>query len=53
MKTTTKSIEKQIQKLRIDSSLEKYLTMPIFQDKVDKVNEVIEKYGLPKVSIKE
>jgi hypothetical protein len=32
----------------IDKSLEKFKKQPIFQDKVDKANEVIRKVGLPK-----
>ena len=35
--------------LKIDNSLEKYKTMPIFQDKVDKANEVLRTVGLPKL----
>ena len=32
----------------IDKSLEKFKKQPLFQDKVDKANEVIRKVGLPK-----
>ena len=32
----------------IDKSLEKYKKQPLFQDKVDKANEVLRKVGLPK-----
>jgi hypothetical protein len=32
----------------IDNSLEKFKDQPLFQDKVDKANEVIRKVGLPK-----
>lgn len=32
----------------IDDSLEKYLDMPIFQDKVNRTNEIIRTVGLPK-----
>ena len=32
----------------IDKSLEKFKSKPLFQDKVDKANEVIRKVGLPK-----
>ena len=39
-------MKKQI--IRIDNSLEKYKTMPIFQEKVDKANEVLRTVGLPK-----
>jgi hypothetical protein len=31
----------------IDKSLEKYKDMPIFQDKVDKANEMLRTVGLP------
>lgn len=31
----------------IDNSLEKYKDMPIFQDKVDKANEMLRTIGLP------
>ena len=36
--------------IRIDNSLEKYKSMPIFQDKVNEANEVLRKVGLPKVT---
>ena len=32
----------------IDNSLEKYIKLPIFQDKLDKANEMLKKVGLPK-----
>jgi len=32
----------------IDNSLKKYLEMPLFQDKVDKANDMLKKVGLPK-----
>jgi hypothetical protein len=38
--------------IRIDSSLEKYKTLPIFQEKVDDANVVLKKVGLPKLSSK-
>jgi hypothetical protein len=34
--------------ITIDNSLEKFNDQPLFQDKVDKANEVIRKVGLPK-----
>ena len=34
--------------VRIDNSLEKFKDLPIFQDKVDKANEMLENVGLPK-----
>jgi hypothetical protein len=51
--TTIKELnEKKIPIVRIDSSLEKYLEMPLFQDKVDKANEALRTIGLPKLSTK-
>ena len=35
--------------VRIDNSLEKYKTMPVFQEKVDKANEVLRTVGLPEI----
>ena len=32
----------------IDNSLKKYKELPIFQDKVDKANEMLRTVGLPK-----
>jgi len=32
----------------IDNSLAKYKALPIFQDKVDKANEMLRTIGLPK-----
>lgn len=32
----------------IDNSLEKYKELPLFQDKVDKANEMLRTIGLPK-----
>jgi hypothetical protein len=34
--------------IKIDKSLEKYRKQPIFQDKLDKANEVLGRVGLPK-----
>jgi hypothetical protein len=34
--------------VRIDNSLEKFKKLPIFQDKVDKANEMLRTVGLPK-----
>lgn len=31
----------------IDKSLEKFIDMPLFQDKVDKANAVLKNIGLP------
>ncbi len=49
MKSIKELNEKKIPVVRIDSSLEKYLKMPIFQDKVDKANEALKTIGLPKL----
>ncbi len=35
--------------VRINNSLEKYKNLPIFQDKLDKANEILKKVGLPKI----
>jgi hypothetical protein len=42
--------EADIQKgiVTIDNSLKKYKDMPLFQDKVDKANEMLRTVGLPK-----
>ena len=32
----------------IDNSLEKFVNLPLFQDKVDKTNEILRTVGLPK-----
>jgi len=49
MKTIEELNEKKIPIVRIDKSLEKYKSMPIFQDKVDMANEVLRTVGLPKL----
>jgi hypothetical protein len=40
--------KKNISNIIIDNSLEKYKRLPIFQDKLDKANEMLERIGLPK-----
>jgi len=40
--------EKKVPIIRIDDSLEKYVKLPLFQDKVDKANEILRTVGLPK-----
>jgi hypothetical protein len=40
--------KKKIPIVTINNSLEKYKNEPLFQDKVDKANEVLRKVGLPK-----
>lgn len=52
MKSIQELNEKKIPIVRIDKSLEKYLNMPIFQDKVDKANEALRTIGLPKLTSK-
>lgn len=52
MKTNKFENERKIPIVRIDNSLEKYKTMPIFQDKVDKANEALRTVGLPKLANK-
>jgi hypothetical protein len=52
MKTIQELNEKMIPIIRIDNSLEKYKSMPIFQDKVDKANEMLRTTGLPKLAKK-
>ena len=52
MKTIQELNAKKIPIVRIDNSLEKYKIMPIFQDKVDKANEVLRTVGLPKLARK-
>jgi hypothetical protein len=49
IKTIKELNDKKIPIVRIDDSLEKYLKMPIFQDKVDKANEALKTIGLPKI----
>jgi len=36
----------------IDNSLKKYKDLPIFQEKVDKANEMLRNVGLPKTESK-
>ena len=35
--------------VRIDDALEKYKTLPVFQEKVDKANEMLKNAGMPKI----
>lgn len=37
----------------IDNSLEKFKKLPLFQDKVDKANEILRKVGLPKTKLRQ
>ena len=50
MKTIQELNDRKIPIVQIDNSLEKYKTMPIFQDKVDKANEMLRTIGLPKLA---
>ncbi len=52
MKTIQELNEKKIPIVRINNSLKKYKTMPIFQEKVDKANEMLRTIGLPKIATK-
>ena len=52
MKTVKELNEKKIPIIRIDKSLEKYKDIPLFQNKVDKANEMLRTVGLPKLSVK-
>jgi transcription antitermination factor NusA-like protein len=52
MKTIQELNDKKIPIVRIDNSLEKYVKMPIFQNKVDKANEMLRTIGLPKIQAK-
>ena len=49
MNTIKELNEKKTPVVRIDNSLKKYKTMPLFQDKVNKANEVLRTVGLPKL----
>ncbi len=49
MKTIQELNEKKIPIVRIDNSLEKYKYIPLFQNKVDKANEMLKTVGLPKL----
>jgi hypothetical protein len=49
MKTIKELNDKKTPIVRIDNTLEKYKNMPIFQEKVDKANEMLRTVGLPKV----
>ncbi len=45
-----KTKEKKPTILKVDKSLDKYLTKGLFKDKVEKANEVLRTVGLPKFS---
>ena len=52
MKTIQELNERKIPIVRINNSLKKYKTLPIFQEKVDKANEMLCTIGLPKPAAK-
>ena len=52
MKTIQELNERKIPIVRINNSLKKYKSMPIFQEKVDKANEMLRTIGLPKLASK-
>lgn len=52
MKTIQESNEIKIPIVRINNGLKKYKKMPIFQEKVDKANEMLRTVGLPKLAAK-
>ena len=52
MKTVKELNEKKMPIISIDKSLEKYKDIPLFQNKVDKANEMLRTVGLPKLSVK-
>ena len=52
MKTIQELNERKIPIVRINNSLKKYKTLPIFQEKVDKANEMLRTIGLPKPTTK-
>ncbi len=51
MKSIKELNEQKLPIVRINKSLEKYVKMPIFQEKVDSANEVLRTVGLPKRTI--
>ena len=52
MKKIKELNKKKVPIVRIDNSLEKYKSMPIFQEKVNMANEVLRTVGLPKIAVK-
>lgn len=52
MKKIDELNKKKVPVVRIDKALEKYKDMPVFQDKVDKANEMLKNVGLPKTKKK-
>jgi len=52
MKVKKDRLKKNAPVVVIDNSLKKYKDLPIFQDKVDKANEMLRTMGLPKIESK-
>lgn len=48
MKTIKELNDRKTPIVTIDNSLEKYKNSPLFQDKIDKANEMVKRVGLPK-----
>ena len=40
--------KRRIPVVKIDETLDKYKDIPLFQDKVDKANDILKRVGLPK-----
>lgn len=49
MKNIDELNKKKVPIVRIDNSLEQFKEQPLFQEKVDKANEILKKIGLPKL----
>lgn len=49
MKKIDELNKKKVPIVRIDNSLEQFKEQPLFQEKVDKANEVLKTIGLPKL----
>ena len=52
MKTIQELNESKIPNVRINNSLRKYKTIPIFHEKIEKANEMLRTIGLPKPEVK-
>lgn len=52
MKTIQELNESKIPIVRINNSLKKYKTMPVFQEKVEKANEMLRTIGPPNPEVK-
>jgi hypothetical protein len=49
MKKIDELNKKKVPIVRIDNSLEQFKGQPLFQEKVDKANEILKNIGLPKI----